>query len=198
MPDPNGQLRFERLVSPGEHVQGELSALLKPEEVRLILNVSRSWLYEAANTGRIPSVRLGPDGPLRFDLRRSSGGWRAAVTASGARADAPDRCLGLVGSGLLEGRLEMAVVALGGRDRAVAELALHVDERLAGQQPRRGRGVAQGVQRHVPQAGVLQRRLVPLARHCAPIHRLPGSPAAPTAEVGLEAAHGSCRLPWLR
>jgi len=69
MPDPNGQLRFERLLSAGEHVHGELSALLKPEEVRLILNVSRSWLYEAANTGRIPSVRLGLSGSRRR-LRR--------------------------------------------------------------------------------------------------------------------------------
>jgi excisionase family DNA binding protein len=43
------------------------SQLLKPEEVRELLNVSRSWLYEAANAGRIPSLRLGPGGPLRFD-----------------------------------------------------------------------------------------------------------------------------------
>jgi excisionase family DNA binding protein len=43
------------------------SQLLKPEEVRQLLNVSRSWLYEAANAGRIPSLRLGPGGPLRFD-----------------------------------------------------------------------------------------------------------------------------------
>lgn len=43
------------------------SQLLKPEEVRELLNVSRSWLYEAANEGRIPSMRLGPEGPLRFD-----------------------------------------------------------------------------------------------------------------------------------
>jgi predicted DNA-binding transcriptional regulator AlpA len=29
--------------------------------------VSRAWVYEAARTGRIPSVRLGgEDGPLRF------------------------------------------------------------------------------------------------------------------------------------
>jgi excisionase family DNA binding protein len=41
--------------------------LLKPEEVRELLNVSRSWLYDAANAGRIPSIRLGPGGPLRFD-----------------------------------------------------------------------------------------------------------------------------------
>ncbi len=44
------------------------STLLKVEEVRQLLNVSRSWLYEAANTGRIPCIRLGgPGGPLRFE-----------------------------------------------------------------------------------------------------------------------------------
>jgi predicted DNA-binding transcriptional regulator AlpA len=77
MSDPNGQLRFDRLASrddagrdrPQRLGSGSRSSdqLLKPEEVRLILNVSRSWLSEAANAGRIPSIRLGPDGPLRFD-----------------------------------------------------------------------------------------------------------------------------------
>jgi excisionase family DNA binding protein len=77
MPDPEGQLSFEPFLSPEEHRQNGRQAragdrlgtdeLLKPEELRRILNVSRSWLYEAANAGRIPSVRLGPDGPLRFD-----------------------------------------------------------------------------------------------------------------------------------
>jgi excisionase family DNA binding protein len=42
--------------------------LLKPEEVRQLLNVSRSWLYDAANDGRIPCIRLGgAGGPLRFE-----------------------------------------------------------------------------------------------------------------------------------
>jgi predicted DNA-binding transcriptional regulator AlpA len=41
--------------------------LLKPAEVVDRLGVSRAWLYEAARTGRIPSVRLGDErGPLRF------------------------------------------------------------------------------------------------------------------------------------
>jgi excisionase family DNA binding protein len=41
--------------------------LLRPTEVARRLCVSRSWLYEAARTGVIPSIRLGgPDGPLRF------------------------------------------------------------------------------------------------------------------------------------
>jgi excisionase family DNA binding protein len=67
MPDPNGQLHFDRLLSLDEDHRDRLQTLLKPEDLRLILNVSRSWLYEAANAGRIPSIRLGPDGPLRFD-----------------------------------------------------------------------------------------------------------------------------------
>ena len=77
MSDPNGQLRFDGLASRDDSRQARRQRLgsgsrlsdqlLKPEEVRLILNVSRSWLYEAANAGRIPSIRLGPDGPLRFD-----------------------------------------------------------------------------------------------------------------------------------
>src|SRR5664280_2428364 len=38
------------------------------------LGVSRAWLYQAAKTGRIPSIRIGgEDGPLRFvpeDIQR--------------------------------------------------------------------------------------------------------------------------------
>lgn len=41
--------------------------LLKPTEVAAQLGVSRSWLYEAAKVGRIPSIRIGgEEGPLRF------------------------------------------------------------------------------------------------------------------------------------
>jgi excisionase family DNA binding protein len=41
--------------------------LLRPNDVARKLSVSRAWIYEAARTGRIPSVRLGgEDGPLRF------------------------------------------------------------------------------------------------------------------------------------
>jgi excisionase family DNA binding protein len=41
--------------------------LLKPIAVCRMLGVSRSWLYAAAQAGRIPAIRLGgPDGPLRF------------------------------------------------------------------------------------------------------------------------------------
>lgn len=48
--------------------------LLKPAEVAARLGVSRTWLYDAAREGRIPSIRIGGrDGPLRFvpeDLQR--------------------------------------------------------------------------------------------------------------------------------
>lgn len=41
--------------------------LMKPNDVARKLSVSRAWVYDAARTGRIPSVRLGgEDGPLRF------------------------------------------------------------------------------------------------------------------------------------
>lgn len=41
--------------------------MLRPTEVAELLAVSRAWVYEAASSGRIPSVRIGgPDGPLRF------------------------------------------------------------------------------------------------------------------------------------
>ncbi len=41
--------------------------LLKPSDVARQLGVSRAWLYAAAKTGRLPSIRIGgPDGPVRF------------------------------------------------------------------------------------------------------------------------------------
>jgi excisionase family DNA binding protein len=40
-----------------------------------LLGVSRSWLYDAAKSGRIPCVRLGgDDGPVRF-RRREIEAW---------------------------------------------------------------------------------------------------------------------------
>jgi hypothetical protein len=59
--------------------------LLKPNDVAKKLAVSRAWVYEAARTGRIPSVRIGgDDGPLRFvpeGRRRVAGGSpRVVVT----------------------------------------------------------------------------------------------------------------------
>jgi predicted DNA-binding transcriptional regulator AlpA len=41
--------------------------LLKPSDVVRCLGTSRSWVYDAAKRGDIPSIRLGShDGPLRF------------------------------------------------------------------------------------------------------------------------------------
>jgi excisionase family DNA binding protein len=59
-----------------------LPTLLRPNDVARLFAVSRAWVYEAARTGRIPSVRLGgDDGPLRFvadDLEQ----WLADARAS--------------------------------------------------------------------------------------------------------------------
>lgn len=42
-------------------------ALLKPSDLARQLGVSRSWLYDAAKAGHIPSIRIGgEEGPLRF------------------------------------------------------------------------------------------------------------------------------------
>ena len=60
-------------VPPEPNRDEPLEPLLRPSEVAARLGVSRTWLYDAAKDGRIPSVRLGgDDGPLRFvaaDLR---------------------------------------------------------------------------------------------------------------------------------
>jgi excisionase family DNA binding protein len=57
-------------------------ALLKPSELAAQLGVSRSWLYDAAKAGRIPSIRIGgEEGPLRFvpeDIQRWIDDARAA------------------------------------------------------------------------------------------------------------------------
>ena len=44
----------------------EREEFLRPAEVCRWLQVSRTWLYAAAKDGRIPSHRLGGDGPVRF------------------------------------------------------------------------------------------------------------------------------------
>jgi len=42
-------------------------SLIRPCDVAKDLAVSRTWVYDAANAGRIPSIRIGgEDGPLRF------------------------------------------------------------------------------------------------------------------------------------
>jgi excisionase family DNA binding protein len=62
----------------------ESSCLLKPADVADRLAVSRSWVYAAAEDGRLPSIRLGgPEGPLRFVaeeleewIEEARSGWR--------------------------------------------------------------------------------------------------------------------------
>jgi excisionase family DNA binding protein len=58
--------------------------LLKPAEVATRLRVSRTWLYDAAKAGRIPSIRIGgEEGPLRFhpdDIERWVNDARVAWT----------------------------------------------------------------------------------------------------------------------
>ena len=72
-----------------------LSALLCPNDVARRLAVSRAWVYEAALTGRIPSVRLGGnDGPLRFvvsDLEQWLAEARATWRPGRSRRPAPAR-----------------------------------------------------------------------------------------------------------
>jgi excisionase family DNA binding protein len=74
--------------------------LLKAPEVCERLQVSRSWLYESAQSGRIPAIRLGGStGPLRFIesdidrwLEQARSGWTpgkaARVTSVASLEDA--------------------------------------------------------------------------------------------------------------
>jgi predicted DNA-binding transcriptional regulator AlpA len=44
-----------------------MTTLIKPSDLARNLCVSRTRIYDAANTGRIPSIRIGgEEGPLRF------------------------------------------------------------------------------------------------------------------------------------
>jgi excisionase family DNA binding protein len=79
-----------------DHIAAErhtssVAQLLKPTDVARRLGVSRSWLYDAAKSGRVPHVRLGgPEGPLRFieaDLvawiAQARAAWRPGKGADG-------------------------------------------------------------------------------------------------------------------
>ena len=72
--------------------------LLKPSDVARRLGVSRTWLYDAARDGRIPSVRIGgPDGPLRFvpqDLDEWIDAARAAWNPGDSRSATLRRAAG--------------------------------------------------------------------------------------------------------
>jgi excisionase family DNA binding protein len=62
--------------------------VLRPNDLARRLAVSRAWVYEAAKSGRIPSVRIGGvDGPLRFvpdDIERWLAEARSAWVAGRA------------------------------------------------------------------------------------------------------------------
>jgi len=52
-----------------------MDELLRPAEVARKLGVSRAWLYDAAKSGRIPSIRIGgAAGPVRF-IERDLDAW---------------------------------------------------------------------------------------------------------------------------
>lgn len=87
-------LRSRAAAAPGRQLDGLdhsplRTGLLKPSQVARCLGVSRSWVYDAAKDGRLPSVRLGgPAGPLRFideDLaawiEEARSAWRPGDTA---------------------------------------------------------------------------------------------------------------------
>ena len=100
-----------------------------------------------------------------------------------ARITVPD------GAGGEHVALQMPVVALRRPDVGVPELALHVHQRVRPRQPSRGGGVAEGVERHVAEAGVLQRRLVPVARDGRTVHRLTVAVALPPSLIALARAY---------
>ena len=80
--------------------QANPTDLLKPAEVATQLGVSRTWLYDAAKAGRIPSIRIGgADGPLRFvreDLQRWIDDARAQWTPGRPTPPTPSALLDLV------------------------------------------------------------------------------------------------------
>jgi excisionase family DNA binding protein len=82
----------------GDVRESSLAPLLRPNDVAHALSVSRAWVYDAARTGRIPSVRLGgEDGPLRFiaeDIERwlaeTRAGWLPGHSGRGGTAAQSD------------------------------------------------------------------------------------------------------------
>lgn len=57
-------------------------ALLRPNDVARMFSVSRAWVYEAARTGRIPSIRARKRGRAAAVRRFRPRTWLAEVRAS--------------------------------------------------------------------------------------------------------------------
>ena len=67
--------RARRALPEPSDEEDMVDDLLRPAQVARLLGVSRTWLYDAAKTGRIPSVRIGgPGGPVRF-VREDLEAW---------------------------------------------------------------------------------------------------------------------------
>jgi excisionase family DNA binding protein len=72
--------------------------ILTPAEATQLLRVSRTWLYQAAQDGRIPAIRLGgPAGPVRFvradlleHIERARQRWHPAASGAAVLREAAD------------------------------------------------------------------------------------------------------------
>lgn len=160
-------------------------------------------------TSNAGSTRREPSGPLGSGR---AGAWLSLSRESPARAEARqrgvrrrrrsrlrrERCscdrgrqpgdcrLGRDSTSGEHVTLQMAVIALGRADVGVAELPLDVHQGVARGQPRGGRGVAQGVERHILQGGVLEGLRVPVAGHRRAVERQAGAGALPPSVAALD------------
>ena len=91
---PRGRLRDRMAIA----TRSGRPSLIRPGDVAKDLAVSRTWVYDAANAGRIPSIRIGgEDGPLRFvpeDLDRwideARNAWRPGGGSVATRSPGDD------------------------------------------------------------------------------------------------------------
>jgi excisionase family DNA binding protein len=74
--------------NPNDASQRDAFELMRPVDVQRLLNVSRNWVYTAAREGLLPSLRLGPQGPVRFlradieaFIEAARTGWRLGDTS---------------------------------------------------------------------------------------------------------------------
>ena len=97
--------------------------LLRPNEIAHRLGVSRAWVYDAAKSGRIPSIRIGgEEGPLRFvpeDIDRWIDQARAAW--SPGRASVATRRFATPGEGGGPGRPRRTQAAHSGQQQLLTD-----------------------------------------------------------------------------